>query len=124
MLNTEDLRRDANPVCMMRSRLMGILVVHLAMEDRVMYPQLMASPNVILATVAKRYQLEVGDYKSQLNIYLEHWRTAEEIQSNPPVFIHETRRILGVLVQRIERENGELYPLIENVQSHRFAKTG
>jgi hypothetical protein len=124
MLKTEDLRRNADPVCNVRSRLAGVLVVHLAMEDRVMYPQLIASANAGLAAMAQRYQSEVGDYKVQFDAYLQRWRTAEDVQADPPSFIRETSRILGALVQRIERENSELYPLVETAQPPRLAKTG
>lgn len=124
MLRTEDLKKDAASICNVRSRLVGLLVVHLAMEDRVMYPQLVSGSNPAIATVAQRYQVEVGDYKAQFEAYLSRWRTCEDVQANPPSFIRETKRILDALVGRIERENSELYPLVESMQAPRLAKAG
>ena len=45
--------------------------------------------------------------------YLARWRTASSIERAAEQFVGETRALFAALVARMEKEDGELYPLVD-----------
>jgi iron-sulfur cluster repair protein YtfE (RIC family) len=93
----------------------GKLKVHLAMEDRVLYPAMIASPNEELSQTAKRFQREMGDLSKVVNAYLERWSRTQLIADGFTAFRKDTREILDALSRRIDAEEKVLYTLYEQL---------
>lgn len=85
--------------------------LHLVVEDRFLYPELIKSREREVVRLATEMREEMGllyeDYKCQL----DRCMIQAEILADPQVFISDTRRLLAQLAHRIEREDRELYPL-------------
>src|SRR5687768_11261107 len=94
MLAIDDLRNDGIPIRTLLSRLGGVLLVHLSMEDRTLYPRLRESANQTFVAIAARYSDEMGGYKERYVAYAQRWLNPHKIQENPSDFIAETREIL------------------------------
>jgi hypothetical protein len=45
--------------------------------------------------------------------YVERWPTASSIQEEPDGFVAQTQEVVAALLARIDRENGELYAMLE-----------
>lgn len=103
------LRENAAPARKAISNLLGKLTLHLAVEDRSVYPQLQSSPNVAVASMAKRFEKEMGGIAAKVQAWSQSWPTPGAIQAEPRRFIMETADIVTVLKQRVQRENLELY---------------
>lgn len=93
----------------LRWRLRHMLTVHLAKEDRHLYPDLKRSPDRHLAALASEMEREVGHLAEDFHRYCHDW-DAGAIAMDWPGFCTETQRILAALRQRIRREERELYP--------------
>jgi hypothetical protein len=93
--------------------LSGVLNVHLAMEDGVMYPRLQAHDDPAIRAVAARYVDEMGGLKKTFAEYSRRWNTPEAMQAAPGDFIRESHALLDALTHRIMREEAELYPLVD-----------
>lgn len=93
-------------------RLSGKLTVHLNMEDRSLYPALLASPDPEVRGVAARFHESMGGLKSSTDEFLRHWLRPEAIAGEPEAFRTATRALLDALVERITAEDASLYPLV------------
>jgi hypothetical protein len=87
------------------------LAVHLAHEDRHVYPELKAHANPRIAKLAGLYEREMGDLDQRFRGYLAGW-APDRIVAEWPTYVRETRVILSLLAQRVAREEQELYPLL------------
>lgn len=92
------------------------LAEHLEQEDGHLYPAMMASDDAALAVLAKRYRAEMGGITDLFHLYRRRW-TAETIRADPPRFARETGLLLEGLVDRVQRENEDLYPAAEKMTS-------
>lgn len=91
------------------------LGLHLAMEDKDLYPSLMKSTHGEAAAVAKRFVDEMGGIGAAFKEYLKKYPTGAVIEANWDAFKSESVGILGVLGNRIEKEERELYPLLDQM---------
>lgn len=114
-LNLHDIEKDPGTMKTMLSRLSGKVSVHLAMEDDSLYPELIAHKDAFIRAAADRLAKEVGGIKKAFAEYTRKWHNAEAIGGNATEFIRETRNIFSELTRRIEKEDGELYPLVEGI---------
>ncbi|HGY55230.1 MAG TPA: hemerythrin domain-containing protein [Caldithrix abyssi] len=112
-LNPARLSNDATTVRSLLSTLAGKLSIHLAMEDKSLYPKLMQNSNPDVKATAKKFIDEMGGIAKAFDNYKNKWPHAMAIQKNPNDFISETKTLFNVLSKRIEKENKELYPLLE-----------
>lgn len=109
------LATDANAARTLLSQLEVGLRVHLLMEDRAMYPKLTSHEDPTIAGIAKRYRDEMGGLTAAFGAYTKRWSTAGEIQRDAAGFISESKAIFDALRTRIERENDDLYALVDRV---------
>jgi hypothetical protein len=93
--------------------LSGVLNVHLAMEDGVMYPRLQAHDDPEIRGLAARYVDEMGGLKKTFAEYSRRWNTPEAMRAAPGDFIRESHAVFDALTHRIMREEAELYPLVD-----------
>ena len=105
---------DAATVKQLLLRLLGKLTVHLATEDEQVYPLLVRHTDAKVREVAARLQQEVGGLAHAVDAYKAKWPSARAIQLRPGEFARHTRLLLAALAQRTQRENAELFPLLEN----------
>ena len=97
------------------SALAGKLSVHLAMEDKTLYPKLMVHSNLELRALSTRFAQEMGALADEFTRFNRRWLTADMIAKEPQVFVAQARQIIFALQTRIERENQELYVLIDEL---------
>ncbi len=92
-----------------------IVVMHLAAEDRVLYPSLSKQPNAKLAQMSRQYQEEMGGLASDLQTFIRQWIRVSELAHHPEEFRSDANRVLAAAHARIQRENREFYPMVETV---------
>jgi hypothetical protein len=98
---------------MLLAKLAGLVNLHLAMEDRALYPQLLAHADAEIAETARRFNDEMGAVAASFVAYIKAWPTASAIKKAPMRFTTESKMIFNALSKRIHRENEELYVLLE-----------
>ena len=112
-LDAERLRKDAREVRHLLSVLHGKLSVHLAMEDKSLYPRLLRHHDGDIRALTQRYIDEMGSLAGAFKDYVGHWPTPSAIQADPERFIAETGGVFDALGKRVAQENGELYVLAD-----------
>ena len=113
LLDPNILGKDAQPVRSLLSTLSVKLKIHLASEDRSLYPELLNHKDANVKATTKKFMDEMGGISAVFVKYTEKWVSADTIQKNPNDFIKETEGLFSALAKRIEKENRELYPLVD-----------
>jgi len=95
----------------LRWRLSRVLLVHLAREDGLLYPELRRSTDARTRELAARFEMQMGSLAQDYRAYAARW-PAHTIVAGWSGFRTETRTMLLALKRRIQREEIELYPRI------------
>lgn len=91
------------------------LNIHLAFEDRALYPPLLDHAEPGVRSKAKAYLDEVGGLKASLAAHLERWLSSTKVQEEPEAFRRETTDLLAALDRRLQAEDGDFYPTLERL---------
>ena len=102
----------ASELFKLRRELSSTLFAHLKAEDWVLYPRLLASPNAQVAETARTFSDEMGGLAQAYMAHADKW-TATAIDQDWRGYCAATKGIIEALTLRINRENRELYPLLE-----------
>lgn len=106
-----------------RTQLRNELIAHLKREDWVLYPSMLASDDSRLATTAQDFADEMGHISEAFSNYSRQW-LPDAIAADWAGYCAATKGLLGALAERIEREDGELYPLALTVEAVDVAALG
>ena len=120
MQHNELLAADGAAARSCLARLMGKLTMHLSTEDKVLYPELAASKDAAVATLAKRFSTEMRSTAAVVTTYNNKWHTPTAIKADPKSFITESKQIIAALADRIKRENNELYAAADRSEGAAF----
>lgn len=106
---------DLEAIARLRWRLAHQLAVHLAQEDRIVYPRLKRSGDRRLAYLANVFESEMGGLAADYRAYMAAW-SAPAITEDPCGFARATHHVMALLERRVMREETELYPLVPNAE--------
>lgn len=104
---------EAEHMLRLLRQLETILTTHLSSEDRLLYPELLASGDRRTAATASRFCEEMGGLTASYGEFSARWRSAEALLADPRAFKRDWTILEGALSFRIQRENAELYPLAD-----------
>ena len=96
----------------------GSIKLHLAVEDRVLYPALEASGNASLARMSHQYRDEMNGISGAYLAFAGKWNTPRLLIEAPEVFREEANHVLKTLYVRMKKEDREFYPAIEASHTH------
>jgi hypothetical protein len=97
---------------LVRMQLGSALLHHLKSEDWVLYPRLWSSSDKRTAVTARVFSAEMGGLSERFKNYTQRWNT-NSIESAWELYQNETQELLKALALRMEREERDLYPLLE-----------
>ncbi|MEH0875816.1 hemerythrin domain-containing protein [Pectobacterium cacticida] len=87
--------------------------LHLAAEDRVLYPSLQRSNDAQLAKMSQYYQDEMQTIAADYEAFSRRWNTAAQLIDHDGEFRAEANNVLRKVYERMQRENHDFYPRIE-----------
>lgn len=111
-LKPDVVRNDPKALRTLLSALAGKLSIHLAMEDKALYPRMIQADVENSGAMATAFQNEMGSIGQVFSAHNQKWQ-AGQIGADPGGFVRETQDLFGALGKRIERENSQLYPLAD-----------
>ena len=94
-------------------RVSGIIKLHLAVEDRSLYPALEASGDAELAAMSRQYRGEMQGIADAYMRFAGNWNTARAVALAPDAFRAEANVVLRQVYERIQREDRHFYPAID-----------
>jgi hemerythrin-like domain-containing protein len=113
LLNPDMLSQEAEQAGILLSKLAENLEIHLAWEDKALYPALQRHPKEEVRILTQVFSDEMGGISKTFARYAANWPNATAIQKDPDGFINESQEIFASLSSRINQENNHLYPLLE-----------
>lgn len=116
LLQDANLSKKAAEIRSLISTLAGKLSIHLAMESKNLYPKLMAQSDPDIRALSTRYSDEMAAMLDDFTQFNHRWLTVALIEKDWGNFIAETTRIMNAIQARIERENQELYTLVDDLE--------
>jgi hemerythrin-like domain-containing protein len=93
----------------------GAIKLHLAAEDRVLYPALANASDPLVAQTSRMFQQEMGGLAGAVTAFVSRWNLAAKISQDPQGFRDEANAVFKALHMRVQRENRELYPMAEAI---------
>lgn len=116
-ISTESsVTEKAGEIRQLLSKLAGKLKMHLAMEDKILYPKILNNGDDAGKKTAKNFLNEMGQIGDVFKTYIDTYSTEKEIKHNPNDFINNTVELFKSLADRIEKENKILYPIADHIQ--------
>ncbi|MCB4860882.1 hemerythrin domain-containing protein [Sphingobium sp. PNB] len=103
-----------------------LLMAHLALEDRIFYPNMQRQPHEKLRGTAARLESEMAPIASDFAAYMARW-SDDRIDREWADFCRETRAILASILNRLHKEEGLLMPLLSDaglIDSARIRRAG
>lgn len=95
----------------------SLIKLHLAVEDRMLYPALQNGSDVQLARLGQRFQQEMGAIASAYVAFARRWNTAEALRGDEAGFKADANAVLRQVYERMQRENHDFYPRIEEMDA-------
>ena len=114
LLDVKSVRHDPGTVATVLRELFGKFLIHLALEDRLLYPKLHGCPEAHLRLVADGFEREMCVIKENFDTYRRAWPSPLAISRDSARFVLETKEVLGALKRRISSDDLDLYPCFEN----------
>lgn len=114
-------RNSAVEITLMIARLTGILRIHLALEDEILYPALRNASDAKIAEIGERYWQEMGGLADTFLDFVDRWKRADVLLAEQARFRAEAAQVFKALADRIDREHREVYPLAEQIKNARAA---
>ncbi len=115
LINSEDVSKEVEQIHNLLSKLDGSLHFHLIKEDESLYPALLIHPDKKIAKLTKQFQDEMGGLLHEFHNYIKKWPDAGAVRNNSNEFIKETTRIFDALANRVDKEDNELYSLVDRL---------
>ena len=91
----------------------SVIKVHLAAEDRTIYPALETTANGRLAQLGRRFQDEMVKIAADYNSFSRQWNTVGRVRADPEGFRAQANLVLRALYERVQREDRDFYPAVE-----------
>ncbi|MNV74250.1 hypothetical protein D3C71_1674550 [compost metagenome] len=106
---------DSNAIAIAKGivAMSGTIKLHLAVEDQVLYPALQRGGNAELARMGRQYQSEMASIASAYDAFARRWNTADNVRRDAQGFREEANVVLRKVYERMQRENHDFYPRIE-----------
>ncbi|MGE8547777.1 MAG: hemerythrin domain-containing protein [Alcaligenes sp.] len=97
--------------------LSSIIKMHLAVEDKVLYPSLQRSGNAELARLGQAYQDDMQALAASYLGFSRRWNTAQAVARQPELFRSDANTVLRRLHERMRQENTDFYPVVEAMRT-------
>ncbi|WP_291651546.1 hemerythrin domain-containing protein [Clostridium sp.] len=93
--------------------LAGKLNIHMKTEDKFLYPELINNNDSSLRSISKEYIEEMGNVHAIFIEFKNKFNTKNKILNDKNKFLIESKRVLKLLENRIDKEDKNLYPKIK-----------
>ncbi len=92
-----------------------VVTLHLAVEDRILYPAVQKADDPAISAMGAAYQNEMKGIANRYIRFTNQWSDAAKVAAQPEAFRDAANTILKEVYQRMQRENREFYPAIERM---------
>lgn len=106
---------NAAAIAQQIKQLGSVVTLHLAIEDRILYPSVRNASDPEIAEMAETYQQEMKGIAAPYLRFTKKWSEAGNVAAEPEAFRVAANTVLRDVFLRMQRENHEFYPAIERL---------
>jgi len=106
-LTNKDITGNKKELALLINNLAGKLKIHLAMEDKYLYPSL--KNKTVSEKIALKFEQEMGNISTVFSEFKIKYNTSDKIQANEKYFKTEVLKLISLLENRLNKEEKELY---------------
>ena len=111
----EDKSLHDNPyVCELMSSFREKVWMHLVFEDNTVYAELVRHQSKSVSDIAKKFHDSAKVIKKNFSGYVRRWCNKAVTDEEHQALLEESREIFRLIRERINYENEQMFPLIEN----------
>lgn len=111
----QGIEMNARTIAQQVHELGTVVKLHLAIEDRILYPAAVKAADTRIAAMAETYQQEMKGIANAYIRFTLKWSDAGKVAAEPEGFRVDANTVLKNVYQRMQRENHEFYPAIESM---------
>ena len=108
----QNVTENAFDISLLIGTLLGKLTMHLSSEDKFIYPYLMNKQDQKIQETSRQFAAEMGGLAQAFSDYKNKYLADSKIKNAPGEFIQEMEKVMQAIVERIEKEEKYLYPLL------------
>ena len=109
------VQANATQIAEQVKQLGSVLALHLAIEDRILYPTVRKAADPEIARMGETYQTEMKGIATAYQRFTRRWSDAAQVIADPEAFRLAANTVLKEVFMRMQRENREFYPAIEKL---------
>lgn len=117
LLDRKNIAQNGTAIRLQFSAFARKLRVHLALEERYVCERLLRHPERAIVDKVVLHQSEMRTLHRRITECANRWTSAVEMLGEPAQLIEETRKVLALTSTRFEKEDRELYPIVEHLMS-------
>ncbi|MDH5582126.1 MAG: hemerythrin domain-containing protein [Bdellovibrionales bacterium] len=114
-LNEDTIKNNIDHVILVLNKITKTIDMHLKLEDEYIYPSLIACDIPHISKTAKEFQKEMRTLSDQYKTFSQKWHSLDTIKNDLKVFTKELVEIVYSFSDRLDREEKELYILLDEV---------
>ncbi len=114
-LSSGNIDASAKDIAYNINALSGKMKMHLMSEDQFLYPGLMNSSDDLIRKTAQEFSDEMGGLADAFQFFVKQYNIPLRITQKKDTFLTESKKIFGLIKERIENEDKKLYPMIEKL---------
>ncbi|MFH1843481.1 MAG: hemerythrin domain-containing protein [bacterium] len=114
IVDSGPLKSRAGVVLELMTALSLDLDEHLRLEDDYLYPAMMRRSQPLIRRTAERFAQELGGLRQRCTEFMTRWSDQETIRREVEQFRTETSAMANALRVRMQREDEELFPLLDD----------
>jgi hypothetical protein len=104
---------DINEIALHINKLAGQLKIHLLEEDKFLYPALFNGTDDEIKKISRLYMQEMGSIDEDYKAFKIKYNIGSKISKDMNTFLEETKEMMKILAVRMDKEDMELYRLIQ-----------
>jgi len=113
MVDQNDFENNSENISISINQLAGLLRIHLSSEDRYLYPKMINSGNKNIQELAEKFDKEMGGLSNNYITFKIKYNASYKIMEDTLTFKKEVDSIMDKLLERLIKEDAELYPLVD-----------
>jgi len=114
IVDSGPLKAKAGAILDLMTALSRDLDEHLRLEDDYLYPALKRRSQPLVRQTAEKFAQELGGLRQRCQEHMSCWSDKEAIRRQEERFRSETRAMASALRLRMQREDEELFPLLDD----------
>ena len=116
---------DSQVTCELFERFGARFRDHMDMEDKTIYSKLLSASDKSVNSSALRSLNSSKELKRIFSAYMNKWCRKGALYINDhDTFVKETREMFGFILDRVQDETEQLFPLARDTEQHRKAANG